>query len=105
MTQAGIILGWLVLAIGVPLNLYVVLLLRRRARARRDLGVLGERYLTALCLGVGVLVFGLIFVNNDQLVPPLSVEVTKIITRSIFFVLAVVPAVAWLWLHRSTRKP
>lgn len=47
---------------------------------------------------------GLIFVNNDRPIPPLSVEATKIITRSLTLVLAIVPAVAWLRLYRSPKN-
>lgn len=93
------LLGMLVLVLGVPLNAVVVYMLWRRSSAFPRIRVLNERAVTASLLLLAVFVFGLIFVNNDTVPPPLPAEVTKWVTRSVFLLLAVVPAVYWLVLY------
>jgi hypothetical protein len=97
------LLGWLVLVIGVPLNLFVVGMLLRKSRARPDLRVLRERFITAVVILALVLVYGLIFVNNDTIPPPFDLATTKLITRLAMLGLAIVPASIWLWLYRKQR--
>lgn len=97
------LLGLLTLLIGVPLNLAVVVMLGSRSRARPELLVLRERFVTALALLVLVLIFGLVFVNNDTIPPWLDLATTKIVTRFTMLVAAVVPAAMWLWIYRRPR--
>ena len=94
-------LGLLTLVIGVPLNLIVVLTLLRKSRARPDLLVLAERFVTALAILVLVTIYGLIFVNNDTIPPWFDLATTKIVTRVVMLVVAVVPAAFWLWIYRK----
>ena len=96
------LLGLLVLVVGVPLNLYVARRLRGLAKANPDAWVLHERARLAVIVLIVVVVFGLIFVNNDTLPPPLSGDVTKLITRAALLILAIVPAVSWLWRYRKS---
>lgn len=98
------VLAWLTLAVGVPLNVVAALLLLKKSRQAPGLRVLRERFLVAVVTTVVVLFFGLIFVNNDQLVPPLDVDTTKWITRLAILGLATVPAVGFIRLYRSTRR-
>ena len=101
MTLANV-LGLLVLVIGVPLNLYLVFRLHGLAKAHPDAWVLHERARLAVIVLVIVVVFGLIFVNNDTLPPPLNTDSTKLITRAALLTLAIVPAVSWLWRYRKS---
>jgi hypothetical protein len=101
-------LGLLTLVIGVPLNVAATLLLLRKSREAPHLRVLRERFLVAVVTTVAVLLFGLIFVNNDQTVPPLDLETTKWITRLAMLGLAVIPAAGWILVWRKLgryRKP
>lgn len=94
----------LVLAIGVPLNVIVVTLLWQKSNAAPHLQVLRERFIVAGAVLVLVIVFGLIFLNNDRLPPFLTTDVTRLITRSVVLAIAVVPATYWLLLYRGDRK-
>lgn len=100
------LLGLLVLLLGTPLNLIVTIMLWRHSVRYPRLRVLRERAVTASLLLLAVVVFGLIFVNNDTLPPPLDVVITKWVTRAVLLLLAIVPAVYWLLLYRSaSREP
>lgn len=102
----AIAVGWMTLLVCVPLNIVNVVLLAKKLGERPDLAVLRERLRVAVVLLTVLFVFGLIFVNNDRPFPPLDVEMTKLITRSIMLVLGIVPAVGWILLYRKTRpKP
>jgi hypothetical protein len=55
----------------------------------------------ALAVLVTIVVYGLIFLNNDLVPPPFSLDVTKYLTRIAMVVLALGPAAYWLWLYRG----
>jgi hypothetical protein len=93
------ILAALVQWVGVPLNLLVTVLLLRLARSSPN-PVVRERALAALVVLLNVIVFALIFWNNDQLVPPIDLAMTKLITRAQTLGLATLPALYWLYLYR-----
>lgn len=94
-------LAWLTLGFGVPLSLITTLVLLRKWRRKRYLKVLLRDVKTAAIITVVVLVFGLIFVNNDMIEPWLDVDTTKWITRLAILALAIIPAVTLLLLNRS----
>lgn len=94
------ILAVAVLVVGVPLNAYVTVRLWRLSHAAPYVTVLRERTIVSFgVLGV-VTLFGLIFVNNDLVPPPLSFDATKLFTRAAMLGLAIVPAAYWLRLYR-----
>ena len=100
------LLGLVVLLVGTPLNVIVTVMLWRRSMRYPELRVLRERAVTASLVLLTVVVFGLIFVNNDTLPPPLDVVITKWVTRVVLLLLAIVPALYWLLLYRSaSREP
>lgn len=99
MTLAGF-LALVVLLVGVPLNLYVTVRLWMLHRASPEIKVLRERAIVAAVVLFTVIVFGLIFVNNDQALPLLAGEATKLITRGVLLALAIIPALYWLRLYR-----
>lgn len=94
------LLGRLVLLIGVPLNLYVTAKLLVLARSQPTFRVLRERAIVAVCVLLVVVVFGLIFLNNDTIPPFFGTDTTKIITRIAVLIVATVPALYWLRLYR-----
>ena len=94
------VLGVLILVVGVPLNIYVFLKLRELSTNAPGVRVLRERAHLAFVILLVVLVFGLIFVNNDLIQPVVTGEATKLITRLAVMVLAVVPACYWWWTYR-----
>jgi hypothetical protein len=98
--NAAAILAVLVLVVGVPLNIYVTLKLLGLAASSPGIRVLRERALVAVCVLLIVVVFGLIFLNNDTIPPVLGLDLTKVITRGAVLVVAVVPACYWLWIYR-----
>lgn len=98
------ILAILVLVIGLPLNVAVALLLYRRSRAFPNIRVLRERFIVELGVLILVVVFGLIFLNNDTLPPPLDTDITKIVTRAVLLIVAVFPACYWLVLYWRSPK-
>lgn len=93
------VIAILVLVVGVPLNVLVSALLWRTWRAHPDVKVLRERLIVALVVLLIVVVFGLIFVNNDTIPPWLDLGATKVVTRFSTLALAVLPACYWLWLY------
>jgi hypothetical protein len=95
------LLGLLVLVVGVPLNVYVVVRLRQLHRQNPDLLVLRERGIVGTAVLINVVVFGLIFVNNDIVPPILGIDLTKLITRVVVLFMAIVPALYWLRLYRD----
>jgi len=90
-----------VLLVGIPLNLYVTLRLWQLSQRSPELKVLRERAVVALAVLLVVIVFGLIFANNDLVPPPLSFDATKLFTRFAMLVVSIVPATYWLWLYRN----
>lgn len=93
------LIGQLVLFVCFPLCAVVTILMWRAYHSgivskvlRRDLQVMA-------IITLGVFVFGLIFVNNDQPIPPLDVLTTKYITRYVWLGLGTIPALTWLWLR------
>lgn len=100
------VLAWLTLLVGVPLNALAAALLLKQWRAAPHLRVLRERFVVAVAVTFLVLFFGIIFVNNDQTIPPVSVDATKLITRTAMLAVALVVGVGWLWVYRSlSRRP
>lgn len=95
------ILGLLVLLVGGPLNLYVTVRLWRLSAAHPELKVLRERAVVATAVLIAVLIFGLIFANNDSIPPPFDLSATKLITRLAMLVVGIVPAAYWLWIYRG----
>lgn len=98
------ILGILTPTVGVPLLALASLVLWRTVRKYHN------PVTRVQAIGVNVVllhafVFGLIFLNNDQPVPWLDLATTKIITRGIEFVEAVVVAVTVLWLFLPKGDP
>lgn len=100
LSQFDNILAVLVLVVGVPLNLLVTVLLWRRSHDNPRILVLRERLIVEVGVLLLTIVFGLIFLNNDSLPPPLSTEITKLVTRAVLLGVAVIPALYWLWLYR-----
>jgi hypothetical protein len=98
------VLAWLTLALGVPLNVTTAFLLRQKSRQAPHLRVLKERFIVSVITTVVVLTFGLIFVNNDQLVPPLDVDTTKLITRLAMLGIAIIPAASWILIYRALGR-
>jgi hypothetical protein len=93
------LLALAVLFIGVPLNAIVTVMLLRRARANPTIKVLHERMVVSAVVLLLLVVFGLIFLNNDTLPPPFNTDLTKLITRFAMLVIALVPPGYWLWLY------
>lgn len=97
-------LAWATLLVAVPLNVFAAVTLRRAWREKRDQQMLKERYVVAVVTTLVVLFFGVIFVNNDQTIPPIGVEATKVVTRAAMLWLSLVLAGGWLWTYRSWRS-
>jgi hypothetical protein len=102
--ELTVILAWLTLGVGVPLNVTTTYLLRRKSRQAPHLRVLKERFIVAAITTIVVLVFGVIFVNNDRGVPWLGLDATKLITRVAMLGIAIIPAVGWLLIYRQRGK-
>lgn len=98
------VLAWLTLFVGVPVNVLAAVLLLRHSRAARHLRVLRERFIVSVVTTFVVLFFGLIFVNNDQELPPLSLDATKWITRLAMLGMALIPACVWLFIYFRSAK-
>jgi hypothetical protein len=98
------ILGWVILIVCVPLNVVATFLLYKTYRQASHLRVLRERCIVAAITTLLVLVFGLIFVNNDQPFPPLNLAATKVLTRVVMLLMATVPAIGWILLYRSIGR-
>lgn len=96
------LLAVLTVVVGIPLNLYVTFRLYRLYIAKPYLRVLRERVIVAVLVLLIVVVFGLIFLNNDQPIPPFDLATTKIVTRGAILALGIVPAAYWLWLYRRS---
>lgn len=94
------ILAGLTLVVGVPLNLYVTVRLWRLLAANPTYQVLRERAIVATFVLILVVVFGIIFVNNDLVPPILNFADTKIVTRLVMLAVAIIPASYWLVLYR-----
>jgi len=98
------LLAIVVLLVGLPLNVVVTAMLLRRSREVPRNPVLHERMVVSAFVLILVVVFGLVFLNNDTLPPPLDVNVTKIITRLTVLGIAVIPALYWLTLYSNGRN-
>ena len=94
------ILAVITIVVGVPLNLFVTLKLWELARAAPHVRALRERAIVATAVLLIVVVFGLIFLNNDLVPPILAFDSTKFLTRSAMLLIAVGPASYWLWVYR-----
>ena len=96
-------LGVLPLFIGVPLNLFVTVILLRSVLERPRLWVLFERLVTAVFVLLLTVSFAIVFRNNDLDVPFLDREVARIWTRAAIDAVAIVPALFLLWLNYRRR--
>ena len=85
----------------IPVSWGVARLLWRVSGQAPRNAILRERAVTATAVAGLVTVFGLIFLNNDQPIPPLDLAATKIVTRATVLVAALVTSVYWLWLYRG----
>lgn len=94
------VLALITLLVGVPLNLYVTVKLWRLSTAAPEIRVLRERAIVATAVLLVVLVFGLIFLNNDLVPPFVSFQDTKILTRLVMLTVALVPSSYWAYLYR-----
>ena len=92
-------LAVLTLVVGVPLNLLVTRRLWILARADVANLALRDRAIIASAVLILVVVFGLIFLNNDLIPPPISFVDTKLITRGVMLLVAIVPASYWLLIY------
>lgn len=102
--ELTVVLAWLTLLVGVPLNVLASYLLFRQWRRAPHLRVLKERFIFAVAVTFLVALFAVVFVNNDQVPPPINLASTKILTRAAMLTVALVGAVGWLRLYRSFRK-
>lgn len=93
------VIALVVLVIGIPLNIAVTFLLYQAYRSRPGNRVLRERFVAELAVLLLVMVFVIVFLNNDSSVPPIETEVTKVITRLAMLGMAVIPASYWLYLY------
>ena len=71
---------------------------RRRRTAGFALGFSGTFVATAVLLLV--LIFGVVFVNNDLVIPVVSFADTKFLTRFVMLGVATIPASYWAFLYR-----
>lgn len=92
-------LAVLTLVVGVPLNLIVTIRLWSLYTDDRANLVIRERAIAATIVLLLVIVFGLIFVNNDLIPPPISFVDTKLFTRLAMLTVAIVPASYWLLIY------
>jgi len=92
-------LAVLVLVVGVPLNVYVTAHLWRLSLVSPRIKVLRERAIVSTFVLIIVLLFGLVFVNNDMPSPVLPFDETKLFTRLAMLTLAIVPALYWLRIY------
>lgn len=99
--ELTVFLAWATVLFAVPLNVIAACFLLRMTHKAPHLRVLRERFITAVAITLVVLFFGVIFVNNDQTVPPIGVDATKVITRAAMLGLALVSAGGWLWIYRA----
>jgi hypothetical protein len=97
------IVALVTLAVGLPLNLYVTVKLWRLSRAAPWSKVLRHSAIGATSVLLLVVVFGIIFLNNDLPSPILTGDETRYITRFVVLVVSVVPALYWLRLYRRPR--
>lgn len=95
------VLAVLVAVVAVPLNWYVTVKLWRLSRTRPALRVLRERAIVAFALALIATGFALVVLNNEQAPPPLNLDSTKIVSRTLILATSVIPALWWLRLYRN----
>lgn len=95
------VVALVVLLVGIPLNVAVTFLLYQAYRDRPHNRVLRERFIAELSVLLLIVVFVIIFLNNDSLVPLVTTETSKLITRLAMLAVAVIPASYWLYLYRK----
>lgn len=100
--NTGDVLGLLTLVFALPLSWVVSALTWRLSLARPTNKVLRDRAIVALAVSIIVTVFALIFLNNDLDIPPLSTDITRIVTRSVVLVCSVSASAYWLWVFYKT---
>lgn len=101
------LLAILVVAVAAPLSWTVAVMLWRLSRATPQLRmnrVMRAQAWSAFGLAIIVTVFAFVFVNNEQAVPPLDPDQTRILTRGVLLLVSVVSSAYWLNLYR-TRRP
>lgn len=91
-------IGQLVLYVCTPFCLAVLVLMALTYRNDPNV-VLRQNLQVMTIITLGVALFGLIFVNNDQPIPPLDVLTTKYITRYYWLAIGIIPALTWLLLR------
>lgn len=94
-------LAVMVVVFALPLNWYVTARLWWLARQASGAWMLRERAIQATATAIIVTVFALVFANNEQAVPWLDNEATKLITRGAILAVSVIPALYWLYQVRS----
>lgn len=97
-------LAWATLLLAVPISAIVAYLLYHQWRQAPKLRFLRERFVSAVALTVLWLFFGLIFVNNDQTIPPINLDATKILTRAVLLIVSLVSSSVWLWAYWSRKR-
>lgn len=97
------LLADLVVFVALPLNWLAATLQWRLSNIVPAIRVLRERAVAATALSLIVTIFALIFLNNDQPVPLLNGEVTKLLTRGTILIFSTIPALYWLRLWWQAR--
>ena len=97
----GAILAGLTVFVAMPLSWYVAWRLWRLSRGYRANRVIRQQAIAAVALALIVTLFAIVFINNDQQVPPLTPAQTRVMTRGALLLLSVIPALYWLYLYRG----
>ena len=99
------VLAVLVVIVAAPLAWIVAFMLWELSRADRlrTNRVIRAQAWAAVGLAVIVTVFAVVFVNNEQAIPPLDPDQTRILTRGVLLLVSVASSVYWIRLYR-TRK-
>lgn len=103
--QLDAALAVLVVLFAVPLTWIAAIVLFRRSR---ETMLRRNKVMRGVAITLGGLawiatVFAIVFVNNEQDDPWLSLEQTKILTRTALLVVSVASSLYWLRLYRNTR--
>lgn len=95
------VLAFAVVLVAAPLSWIVFLMLRRQTRHLPGNKVLRAQAWASFSLAVIVTVFAIVFVNNEQAVPPLDLEATRILTRGALLLVSVASSLYWIRLYRN----
>lgn len=94
--------AWLVIFVAAPVMWLVVLRLGRALRRQPDNGALRVTVLAIAWMAGLLTVFGLVFINNDIIPPPIGVAGTQVITRT-YALTALLIGLYFLWLYRDSE--